>query len=213
MTAAAALLATGKHDLRGWRRPRDAGPIGLKLHLRLAAHQRRALAGHVELVVFSGGYAGLQRVEVGSPICASSSTVTVSPRSGATGARSWRACRICSAPGRCAGCGTPGRWPIAGMPYGWITDRRGLDGAGLSRWAIRRRSFRRSPAMAWPWPCTRRDVAAAAVLGGHVARTVPSGAGGGVSAPRCVSPASWPPSPLCRPRSACWLRCVGWHPG
>lgn len=66
LRATAALLATGKHDLRG--RPRR-GPtsslIGLKLHLRLEPTQARALAGHVELVLFAGGYAGLQPVEDG----------------------------------------------------------------------------------------------------------------------------------------------------
>ncbi len=63
----AAFLATGKHDLRGW--PRPAGPqsdmIGFKLHWRLAPDQARALAGHVELMLFPGGYAGLEPVEGG----------------------------------------------------------------------------------------------------------------------------------------------------
>jgi menaquinone-9 beta-reductase len=66
VTAGAALLATGKHELRG--RPRTAAKsdyIGLKLHLRLAEAQDRALDRHVEVVLFEGGYAGLQHVEDG----------------------------------------------------------------------------------------------------------------------------------------------------
>ena len=62
------LLATGKHDLRGLaRRPatEPEGLIGWKLHLRLRPAQRAALAGHVEVVLFDGGYAGLQLVEDG----------------------------------------------------------------------------------------------------------------------------------------------------
>ncbi len=59
-----AVLATGKHDLRGWRRPpgRQDDLVGFKLHVRLDPEQRRALDGHVELALFRGGYAGLQLV-------------------------------------------------------------------------------------------------------------------------------------------------------
>ena len=59
-----AALATGKHDLRGWRGPagRQDDLVGFKLHLRLDPGQRRALDGHVELFLFPGGYAGLQLV-------------------------------------------------------------------------------------------------------------------------------------------------------
>lgn len=60
-------LATGKHDLRGWRRPGglQSDLIGLKMHLRLTLAQRRELARHVELMTFDGGYAGLEPVEEG----------------------------------------------------------------------------------------------------------------------------------------------------
>ncbi len=62
--AGAALLATGKHDLRGHRRAGAASPhIGFKLHLRLAPDQQAALGRQVELALFDGGYAGLQRIE------------------------------------------------------------------------------------------------------------------------------------------------------
>ena len=64
LDAAEAALATGKHDLRGWRRApgRQNDLVGFKLHLRLDPEQRRAVDGHVELTLFRGGYAGLQLV-------------------------------------------------------------------------------------------------------------------------------------------------------
>ena len=61
-------LATGKHDLRGARRQLTRAPedlVGLKMYLRLEAGQRAALAGAVEVVLFEGGYGGLQAVEGG----------------------------------------------------------------------------------------------------------------------------------------------------
>ena len=60
-------LATGKHDLRGARRAgARTGLVGLKIYFALAAAQPEALRHHVELVLFAGGYAGLQLVESGS---------------------------------------------------------------------------------------------------------------------------------------------------
>lgn len=63
-------LATGKHDLRGWRRQapsnksgNDGDFIGLKMYYRLAPAEKTALARHVELILFAGGYAGLEPVE------------------------------------------------------------------------------------------------------------------------------------------------------
>jgi hypothetical protein len=67
LAAGAVVLATGKHDLRGHRRPPLGGsdPIGFKQHWRLPGPGRRALAGMVELHLFEGGYAGLQEVPGG----------------------------------------------------------------------------------------------------------------------------------------------------
>ena len=66
-TGAELFLATGKHDLRGWRRP--PGPqsdlVGFKLHWRLAPAQAADLDRHVELALFPGGYCGLEPVEGG----------------------------------------------------------------------------------------------------------------------------------------------------
>jgi flavin-dependent dehydrogenase len=65
--AAAAFLAVGKHDLKGWKRPRGlhGDLIGFKMHLRLAPAQAAALQGSVELTLFPGGYAGLEPIEDG----------------------------------------------------------------------------------------------------------------------------------------------------
>jgi flavin-dependent dehydrogenase len=60
------LVATGKHDVRGVRR-KTAGSmndlIGFKAHYRVSDGQRAALAGSVEIILFTGGYAGLQMIE------------------------------------------------------------------------------------------------------------------------------------------------------
>jgi len=60
-------LATGKHDLRGWKRPPGAQNdlVGFKLHWRLAREEASSLGAGVELVLFRGGYAGLEPVEDG----------------------------------------------------------------------------------------------------------------------------------------------------
>lgn len=65
LDAAEAVLATGKHDLRGWRRPAGAQPdlLGFKAYWRLAPRQAQALDRRVELHLFAGGYAGLEAVE------------------------------------------------------------------------------------------------------------------------------------------------------
>jgi flavin-dependent dehydrogenase len=63
VTATTTLLATGKHELRGWQRPAGAPMVGFKLHLRLDPAEAACLAGHVELHLLLGGYAGLQMVE------------------------------------------------------------------------------------------------------------------------------------------------------
>jgi flavin-dependent dehydrogenase len=58
------LLGTGKHALRGAPRPAVPGPlVGLKTYLRLRPAQVAALRGHVEIITYPGGYAGLQLIE------------------------------------------------------------------------------------------------------------------------------------------------------
>ena len=58
-------LATGKHDLRGHKRPEglQSDLVAFKVYWRLARRQSSELEGHVELSLFDGGYAGLQPVE------------------------------------------------------------------------------------------------------------------------------------------------------
>jgi menaquinone-9 beta-reductase len=61
------VLATGKHDLRGHRRPERGRPlIGFKMHCRLRSDQAAALGDAVELFLYDGGYAGLQPIEAGA---------------------------------------------------------------------------------------------------------------------------------------------------
>lgn len=69
-----AFLATGKHDLHGWTRSakRVQGDlVAMKMYYGLTPAQQIEIAGHVELVLFPGGYAGLQPVEGGcANLCA-----------------------------------------------------------------------------------------------------------------------------------------------
>ncbi|MDY0870702.1 NAD(P)/FAD-dependent oxidoreductase [Dongia rigui] len=62
--AGAVFLATGKHDLRHAARPVTGADdlIGLKTYFHLIRSEAQALKGHIELVLFDGGYAGLQLV-------------------------------------------------------------------------------------------------------------------------------------------------------
>ncbi len=120
LRAGAALIATGKHDLAGWRRAGASSLIGLKLHLDLAAPQRRLVAGHVELALFRGGYAGLQLVEEGTAnLC-----LVVDRDRFATLGRDWRRL-VATVPHlalRLADAGLRRARPlaVAGMPYGWL---------------------------------------------------------------------------------------------
>jgi len=62
-------LATGKHDVRELARPGAArGSLGMKMYLHLAPEQIPALVGRIVLVLFPGGYAGLQCVEAGRAV-------------------------------------------------------------------------------------------------------------------------------------------------
>ena len=64
----ALFLATGKHDVRGLRREPRAEPenlVGFKLHWRLSPAQQHEMTGHVDMMLFPGGYGGLQLVEDG----------------------------------------------------------------------------------------------------------------------------------------------------
>lgn len=61
-----AFVATGKHDLRGWLRIGKGVQgelVAMKMYFALTPKQQAEIAGHVELILFPGGYAGLQPVE------------------------------------------------------------------------------------------------------------------------------------------------------
>jgi len=60
-------LATGKHDLRGYQRPEDPERwVGFKMYFRLASTQAAELARASELMLYPGGYGGIQPVEDGN---------------------------------------------------------------------------------------------------------------------------------------------------
>ena len=88
MDAPRVVLATGKHDLRGYSRPPGRQPdlIGFKQHWRLAPAEARALRGVVELHLFPGGYAGLQSSgdDGGTNLC-----LVVNRRAFAVAGRNW----------------------------------------------------------------------------------------------------------------------------
>jgi menaquinone-9 beta-reductase len=65
--AAHAFLATGKQDMNGHVREPGAqnNLVAFKMYFRLTPAQQAELAGHVELLLFAGGYAGLMPVEGG----------------------------------------------------------------------------------------------------------------------------------------------------
>ena len=67
LTAPAIVLATGKVEFAGLRRAGGHFPdaLGFKMHLALDDRQRDELGSAVELALFAGGYAGMQRIENG----------------------------------------------------------------------------------------------------------------------------------------------------
>ncbi|WP_419806744.1 NAD(P)/FAD-dependent oxidoreductase [Terriglobus sp.] len=62
-----AMLATGKLDVHGLARPagKQEDLVGFKMYFRLTDREQRSLGNAVELILFPGGYAGLQPVESG----------------------------------------------------------------------------------------------------------------------------------------------------
>jgi menaquinone-9 beta-reductase len=64
--APTAFLATGKHDLRGHARPADPQRwVAFKMYFRLVPEQAIELARASELMLYPGGYGGIQPVEDG----------------------------------------------------------------------------------------------------------------------------------------------------
>lgn len=67
LAARAVVLATGKSDVAGIARAGGHFPdaLGFKMHLALDPRQLDELGTAVELTLFAGGYAGMQRIEEG----------------------------------------------------------------------------------------------------------------------------------------------------
>lgn len=68
LRARTVFLANGKHDLHDPKRPPapgGGGLIGFKTYYRLAPRQAADLGDAIEILLFGGGYAGLQSVEGG----------------------------------------------------------------------------------------------------------------------------------------------------
>ncbi len=65
LRAQAVFLATGKHDLHGWKRGRGRQNdlIGFKMHWRLPCARIEELRESMELFLFHGGYGGLSLIE------------------------------------------------------------------------------------------------------------------------------------------------------
>lgn len=115
----ALFVATGKHVLRGVARPPGGGLTGLKMYFRLAPAQAAALDDHVELVLFPGGYAGLQRVEGDrANLCLLTRDPAAGPAA-AIAAAPWLARRLEGAEALLTR-------PLAAaaLPYGWVAPAR-----------------------------------------------------------------------------------------
>lgn len=133
------LLASGKHDVRG--APREAGAcdqgyVGFKTYWRLDPAAHAAIQDHIEIILFEGGYAGLQRVEGGlANLC----LIVRKPRFLAIGG-TWGAllAELLTIPhlrDRLAGGEAMLDRPltIAGVPYGFLHRGSGQGGEPLFR--------------------------------------------------------------------------------
>lgn len=60
-------LASGKHNLKGWSRKQGLqnDMIGFKMHFKPNLLQEKKISQYVEIILFDGGYAGLEPVEGG----------------------------------------------------------------------------------------------------------------------------------------------------
>lgn len=68
VAARTTILASGKHDVRGAGRVSRGtvnGLVGFKSYFALANRQHAELTDHIEVILFDGGYAGLQLVDGG----------------------------------------------------------------------------------------------------------------------------------------------------
>ena len=122
--AEALLLATGKHELRGLARPREAAAadpvIGFRTALAPSVSLQQALDGVIELHLFDGGYAGLLLQEDGSAnLCVSAARDRIS-RAGGIKELIAELSKELPGFGERMHDAEAGEWQaVAGIPYGW----------------------------------------------------------------------------------------------
>ena len=133
------ILATGKHDLRGWsqREGKQNDYIGFKMHFELTPAQNAELSNHVEIMLFRGGYAGLEPVENGKAnLC-----LVVSKTQYAATGKTWEDLlrHIMKSTPKLAArlIGASPCWDkplsIFGIPYGYVYQPSARDPAALFR--------------------------------------------------------------------------------
>jgi flavin-dependent dehydrogenase len=123
-------LATGKHDVRDFGRPRMADDAALGLRLRLPARAAREalLEGRIELHLFAGGYAGIVLQEDGSANVCLALRKSLLARSGGDPTR-LLADLAAANPAFAGRLGED--WPahaiesVGAVPYGWIARETG----------------------------------------------------------------------------------------
>jgi flavin-dependent dehydrogenase len=121
----ALFLATGKHELRGLARPKDAAghdpSTGLRSFLPASPALRRTLDGVIELHLFDRGYAGLLLQEDRTAnLCLS---VARSRVAGGIDALIADLARESPHLGERLAASPPSTWAaVAGVPYGWRTE-------------------------------------------------------------------------------------------
>ena len=122
--ADALLLATGKHELRGLARPREAVAadpvVGFRTALAPSASLQQALEGVIELHLFDRGYAGLLLQEDGSAnLCLSVARDRIS-LAGGIGELIAQLSEELPGLGQRMHDAEAGEWQaVAGIPYGW----------------------------------------------------------------------------------------------
>ena len=131
----ALFLATGKHDVRGFGRPKPTGDAPMGLRIRLAPHPalRKLLVHAIELHLFEGGYAGLLLQEDDSAnLCMAlrKSRFTEAAGDAATLLRQLGGAHPQLGERLAFLTGAPAADAIAAVPYGWRTD---TTEAGLFR--------------------------------------------------------------------------------
>ena len=140
LAASCVLLATGKTELRGLPRSTGRAPedqIGFKQVFALAPGQAASLADRVEIVLFAGGYAGLQAIGGGvASFCLLASTARLAASGGTFGALMEALRRECpTLDARLAGATAmlPRPLAISRVPYGFLHRAAPADPPGLFR--------------------------------------------------------------------------------